>query len=66
MTNIVINDLNESREMDREAMRTVAGGCADTSYLYRSPYSTSLKSPHDPLQNPFSWASGIVEESRTR
>lgn len=68
MTNIVIKDLNESREMDREAMRTVAGGCADTAYLSRSPYSTSLKSksPHDPLQNPFSWASGIVEEFRTR
>lgn len=65
MTTIVINDLNESREMDREAMRSIAGGCADSSYLSRSPYSSSLKSHHGPLQNPFSWATtGFMEQSR--
>jgi hypothetical protein len=65
MTNIVIKDLNESREMDREAMRAVTGGRADSSYLSRSPYSSSLESRHDLLQNPFSWATiGITDRAR--
>ena len=63
MTSIVINDLNESREMDREAMRSVTGGCADSSYLSHSPYSSSITTRNNPMQNAFSWASGTVEES---
>jgi len=55
MTNIVIKDLNESREMDREAMRAVTGGRANSSYVPDSPYCSSL-TQHDHQQNLFSWA----------
>lgn len=61
MTKIVINDLNESREMDREAMRAVTGGRADSSYVPHSPYPSSLESPYDPRQDPLSWAGRLPE-----
>ena len=66
MTNIVINDLNESREMDREAMRAVTGGCANSSYISHSPYSSYLTARDNPTISAFSWASGIAEEFGTR
>ena len=53
MTNIVIKDLNESREMDREAMRAVTGGRANFSNV-PSPYRSHIKQ-HDHQQNLFSW-----------
>ena len=65
MTNIVIKDLNESREMDREAMRAVTGGCANSSYLAHPPYSSCLTT-QDNLTSAFSWASGTVEALSTR
>jgi hypothetical protein len=66
MTNIVIKDLNESREMDREAMRAVTGGCANSSYISHSPYSSHLTTRDNLTNSAFSWASGIVEESSSR
>ena len=54
MTNIVINDLNESREMDREAMRAVTGGCANFSSV-PTPYRSHIRQ-QDHLQNLFGWA----------
>ena len=46
MATIQIKDLDDSREMDREAMRAVAGGCAGTTYSGNlSPYRTALTQP---------------------
>ncbi|MBT8126150.1 MAG: hypothetical protein HKP12_09315 [Gammaproteobacteria bacterium] len=65
MTKIVINDLNDSREMDREAMRAVTGGRADSFYRSQKPYSSTLESQYDPRQDPFSWATaGITDQAR--
>ena len=65
MTKIVINDLNESREMDREAMRAVTGGRANSSYVPYSPYTSSVKSLQNTPQNPFDWATaGITDRAR--
>ena len=66
MAKIVINDLNESKEMDREAMRAVSGGCANSSYLSHSPYSSTLPTRDNPMKSTFSWASGLVEEFSAR
>lgn len=57
MATIQIKDLDDSREMDRKAMRAVAGGCAGTTYSgnlspYRSPLTQSAY-----MDKMFSWAS---------
>ena len=46
MATIQIKDLDDSREMDRKAMRAVAGGCAGTTYSGNlSPYRSALTQP---------------------
>lgn len=56
MANILIKDLNESREMDREAMRAVAGGCGNSYFSQTiSPYRTGLLQP-DLMSGMFNWA----------
>jgi hypothetical protein len=56
MASILIKDLNESKEMDREAMREVVGGSTGAHFTYpTSPYRSLLKTSHtDPL---FEWVS---------
>jgi hypothetical protein len=56
MASITIKDLNESREMDREAMRAVAGGCASSHFTNAiSPYHASLMSTAE-TNKLFDWA----------
>ena len=53
MASILIKDLNDSKEMDREAMRAVVGGCATAYFNYpSSPYLSLLrKSNINPLSD---------------
>jgi hypothetical protein len=54
MASILIKDLNESKEMDRAAMRAVVGGSATAHFTYpSSPYRSLLQtSNNNPL---FDW-----------
>ncbi|MEJ2591682.1 MAG: hypothetical protein P8178_09830 [Candidatus Thiodiazotropha sp.] len=57
MATIQIKDLDDSREMDRKAMRAVAGGCAGTTYSGDlSPYRSTLTQP-TLSDRMFGWAS---------
>ena len=53
MASILINDLNESKDMDRQAMRAVVGGCASAHFNYPSPPYRSLlqKNNTNPLSD---------------
>ena len=54
MASILIKDLNESKEMDRDAMRAVVGGCATAHFTYpSSPYRSLLQTGESPAL--FSW-----------
>jgi len=57
MSTIQIKDLNESKEMDREAMRRVSGGRSGARFIQSpSPYR-SLMARNEPADPLFGWVS---------
>ncbi len=61
MASILIKDLNESKEMDREAMRAVVGGSAAAHFTYpSSPYRSLLQTSSTNLL--FNWANVTSEQ----
>ncbi len=55
MATIQIKDLNESREMDREAMRRVVGGTTNPAFIHPpSPYRSPLLKP-ETTDSLFGW-----------
>lgn len=61
MTSIVIRDLNESKELDREAMRKVVGGRSGTRMTQGIGYRSALTprtTPAEGLRDLFSFRLG--------
>jgi len=60
MASILIKDLNESKEMDREAMRSVVGGRASSHFNQpASPYRSLLETS---TPNIFRWVNSPSDE----
>ncbi len=56
MANILIKDLNESKDLDRDAMRAIIGGRSSQMLKPANP-ARSLLLQDSPAGNPFAWAS---------
>jgi hypothetical protein len=55
MASIMIKDLNESKDLDRDAMRTIIGGRSALLLKPANP-AHSLLLQDSPASNPFAWA----------
>ncbi len=56
MASILIKDLNESKTLDRDAMRAIIGGRSAQMLKPANP-ARSLLLQDSPSGNPFAWAS---------